>query len=357
LLIEQAEALGELPEDPMLLFEVLYIIWNASFTAFNGNVIRELATQFLALAEKQAAALPRMIGHRLMGASLAWTGEIAQGRTHVDQSAALYDPADRTLAAVRLGAHAIPVRAHILWLLGYPEAALAHAHQALNDAREIDRAITLTSTLGWVSLLEALCGNHLAGNALVSELLALAEEKRLFLSKGVGMLVQGLLLALTGQPSDAVRALTSGLGHRRSMGITTFSPFFLSNLASAYAELGQFDDAWPCIGEALAAIETTKERWCEAEVERIAGEVSLKSHEPDAAKAEAYFERAMAVARAQQAKSWELRAAMSMARLWRNQGKRDEARDLLAPVYGWFTEGFDTRDLKEAKALLDELEA
>ena len=102
-------------------------------------------------------------------------------------------------------------------------------------------------------------------------------------------------------------------------------------------------------------METTKERWCEAEVNRVAGKSRCKSPERDAAKAEAYFERALAVARQQQAKSWELRAAMSMARLWRDQGKRDEARELLAPVYGWFTEGFDTRDLKEAKALLSKL--
>ena len=129
----------------------------------------------------------------------------------------------------------------------------------------------------------------------------------------------------------------------------------LSSLANAYAELGQFDDAWRSIDEALTLIETTKERWCEAEVNRIAGEIALKSTEPDTAKAEEYFERALAVARQQQAKSWELRAAMSMARLWRDQGKRDEARDLLAPVYGWFTEGFDTLDLKEAKKLLEEL--
>jgi predicted ATPase len=105
----------------------------------------------------------------------------------------------------------------------------------------------------------------------------------------------------------------------------------------------------------MTAVRTTKERWREADICHIAGEIALKSSEPDAAKAESHFERALAVARAQQAKSWELRAAMSMARLWSDQGKRDEARDLLAPVYGWFTEGFDTLDLKEAKALLDEL--
>jgi predicted ATPase len=105
----------------------------------------------------------------------------------------------------------------------------------------------------------------------------------------------------------------------------------------------------------MTTMETTKERWCEAEINRVAGEIALKSPEPDAAKAEAYFERALTVAREQQAKSWELRAGMSMGRLWRDQGKRDAARDLLAPVYGWFTEGFDTLDLKEAKTLLDEL--
>ena len=105
----------------------------------------------------------------------------------------------------------------------------------------------------------------------------------------------------------------------------------------------------------MTAIETTKETWYEAEEHRAVGEIALISPKPDTVKAEAYFERALQVARRQQAKSWELRGAMSMARLWRDQGKRDEARDLLAPVYGWFTEGFDTRDLKEANALLEEL--
>ena len=132
-------------------------------------------------------------------------------------------------------------------------------------------------------------------------------------------------------------------------------PLHLSLLARANADVGQFDDARRSIDEALAMVETTKERWCEAEVDRIAGEVVLMLPKPDLEKAEAYFVRALAISREQHAKSWELRAAMSMARLWRDQGKRDEARELLAPVYGWFTEGFDTLDLKQAKALLDEL--
>jgi predicted ATPase len=129
------------------------------------------------------------------------------------------------------------------------------------------------------------------------------------------------------------------------------------HLARAHAELGQFEDAWRRIYEASARAEKIKEKWCEAEVHRTTGDIGLMSPAPDTAKSEAHFKRALAVARSQKAKSWELRAAMSLARLWRDQGRRDAARNLLAPVYGWFTEGFDTLDLKEAKALLDALES
>ena len=131
-------------------------------------------------------------------------------------------------------------------------------------------------------------------------------------------------------------------------------PFFLSHLASAHSDLGGFDEALCCIEEGITTILTTKERWCEAEVYRTAGEIMRLAPEPDVGKAEAYVTRALSVAREQQAKSWELRAAMSMARLWRDQGRWDDARNLLAPIYGWFTEGFATRDLKEAKSLLSE---
>jgi predicted ATPase len=130
-------------------------------------------------------------------------------------------------------------------------------------------------------------------------------------------------------------------------------PWYLSNVARAYADLGQFDGARRCITEAMSAIATTKESWWEAEVHNAAGEIALK--EQDAAKAKTHFRRALSIAREKQTKSFELRAAMSLARLWRDQGKPQQASELLAPVYGWFTEGFDTLDLKEAKALLHEL--
>jgi predicted ATPase len=183
----------------------------------------------------------------------------------------------------------------------------------------------------------------------------LADEKGALYWKVCGMASRGCLFAQTGKTSDAVRMLASGITAYRSTGATLWAPFHLSNLATSYASLGQLEDAWRCVGEAMTAVATTKEKWFEAEVHRIAGDIALLSPERDAAKAEAYFERALAVARSQQAKSFELRAAMSIARLWRDQGKPQQARELLAPVYGWFTEGFDTLDLKEAKALLEEL--
>ena len=138
----------------------------------------------------------------------------------------------------------------------------------------------------------------------------------------------------------------------RSTGATAYAPWYFSYLAEAYAELGQFDDARRCIAEAMTAVETTKERWCESDIHRIAGEIALTGPDAGGASAESCFERALSVARAQKAMSFELRATMSMAQLWRDQGKDRQARDLLAPVLARFTEGLDTRDPIEAKALL-----
>ena len=313
----------------------------------------------LTLAEKQGATVPLMIAHRLMGISLMDTGDIAEGRAHYDEALSLYEPAEHHWLATRFGQDAgvtaLGFRARTVWLLGYPEAALADARHALRDAREIDDAASLLWGLFAAFIIESVCGYYTRANTRVDELVALADEKDAAQWRAWGMLGRGWLLGLTGRAADAVRRITSGIATWRSTGSTVWMPVHLSYLARAYSELGQVDDAWRCIEEATISIETTNERWCEADIHRVAGEIALTSPEPDATKAEAYFERALAVARAQQAKSWELRAAMSMARLWRDQAKRQQAHDLLTPVYGWFTEGFDTLDLKEAKALLEQL--
>jgi predicted ATPase/class 3 adenylate cyclase len=357
-LIERAEALGESPEDPLLLFSVLYGFWSASFIAFDGTAARELATQILALAEKQVAPVQRLIAHRLMGTSLLFTGNIAQARAHCDQAIVLYDPVAHRPLVTTFGQDIrvaiLCYRAWALWVLGYPDAALADTRQVLKHAREIGHAATLMQALQFTPFVNMCCGNDAAANALADELVAVADEKGAPLWKALGMLNQGCLLTLAGRSSDAVQQMTAAIAALRATGATVWLPSNLSFLAWAHADLGNRDDAWRCTSEAMRAAERTGEKWFEAELYRMAGEIALSSG-PDASKAEMYFERALAVARAQQAKSWELRAAMSMARLWRNQGKRNEARDLLAPVYGWFTEGFDTLDLKQAKALLDEL--
>jgi predicted ATPase len=246
-------------------------------------------------------------------------------------------------------------RSPALWALGYPEAGLAGTEQALKEARETGEAGSVMNAMDVTCANQLLGGNYAIAKALSDELIALAEEKGYAYWRVTGLRRRASVLALTGKASDAVSIFTSTLPASRSTGTTIALPWNLSHLAKACGELGRFDEAWSYIGEAMTAVETTKETWYEAEVYRIAGEIALMSPERDAVKAEACFERALAVARAQQAKSWELRAAMSMARLWRDQGKLDEARDLLAPVYGWFTEGFETLDLKQAKALLDEL--
>ena len=358
-LIEQAKALGEPPDDPLLLFSVLYGFWVASYVAFNGDALRELASQFLALAEKQGTAVPIMIGHRLMGVSLTPTGNIAEGRAHFDRAIALYHAAEHRPLSTRFGqdirAAILSYRPLGLWLLGYPDAALADTDHALKDARDIGQAATLMYALCWTSFSQFFCGKYAAANAVLDELVSLADEKGSLFWKAWGMVLQGCVLAWTGKASNAVEMLASGITGLRSTGTTTLEPLYQSYLAKAHFDLSQFDDAWRCIGEAMTAAEKTNERWFEAEIHRIAGDIALKSSQPDATKAEASFERALAVARAQQARSWELRAAMSLARLWRGQGRRADVHDLLAPVYGWFTEGFDTLDLKEAKALLDEL--
>jgi class 3 adenylate cyclase/predicted ATPase len=359
LLIEQAKALGEPPEDPLLLFSVLYGFWVANLVAFNGDVMRELAAQFLTLAEKESATGPLMMGHRLMGLSLLHTGDIADGRTHLDRAIELYAPVEHRPLATRfgqdIGAATLCWRSLTFWLLGYPEAALAETGHALKVGREIGHSATLMYVLNFSTWTYIHCGNYEAANALIDEFIVLKDQAASLFWGAWGMMQRGCLSALTGKASDAVQTISSGVQAMRSTGTSMWMPVWLSYLARTNTELSEFDEGRRCIGEAMTAMEATNETWYEAEVNRIAGEIALLSPGRDAAQAETYFSRALAVARKQQAKSWELRAAMSLARLWRDQGKRQQARDVLSPIQGWFTEGLGTRDLKEAKVLLDRL--
>ena len=284
-------------------------------------------------------------------------GDIAKARKHFDSASALYNPDKHRPLVARIG-HDLGVmtlchRGVDLWLLGYPEAARADIDRALRDAREFKHAATLMYALTYNSIVNALRRD--IAKAEADELVALADEKGAVFWKASGGLVKSWLFVLTGRASDAVTSFSSAIAMSRSTGATIFVPLFLSLLGSAFAELRQFDQARRCIGEAMALGEASGERLFDAEIYRIAGEIELGSSERKGPNAQRYFEQALGVARAQQARSLELRAAARLARLWRDQDKRAEAHDLLAPVYGWFTEGFDTLDLMEAKALLAEL--
>jgi predicted ATPase len=279
-LIEQAQALGEPPEDPLLLFSVLYGSFGANLLAFNGAVARDLATECLTLAEKQGAKVPLMIGHRLMGTVLLYSGNIMESRAHLDRAIALYDPAEHRALATRFGgidtgATVLSTRSNVLWILGYPEVALADAEQALRTAREIDQAATLMNALAVTLWTLVLCQNYEAARLQCDELFSRADQKGAGQWKAAGILGGGAISALTGKPTDAVQAITSGLAASKLTGATLFVPYWSSCLARAYAETGHFDDAWRSINEAITTVETTKERWYEAEVHRIAGEIAL----------------------------------------------------------------------------------
>jgi predicted ATPase len=294
-----------------------------------------------------------------MGTSLLLPGKIAPAREHYDCAIALYDPLAHRSLATRFGQDPrvaiLCFRSLALWMLGYPETGLKDARNALQDAAEIDHAATLMFALFHVSFFQLLRRDYLETHRLLEQLLTLTTEKGAALWRANATIVQGCAQALSNQPEKAVQAITSGVTALQSTGARIWLPIYLACLAKAHADLSQFDEARRSINEAMTAAEVTKEKWCEAEIYRVAGEIALMSPEPDAARAATCFQRALDVARAQQARSWELRAATSLTRLWKNENRRTEAYNLLAPAFGSVTEGFNTVDLLEAKALLAEL--
>jgi tetratricopeptide (TPR) repeat protein len=214
LYIEQAEALGEPLEDPLLLFSILYGSWVENLAAFNGDVCRELAGQFLALAEKQEATIPLMVGHRIMGRSLMDTGDIAEGRAHYDQAIALYEPSKHRSVATRFGQDAqvsiLSSRSLTLWLLGYPKAALTDSDLAVKHGRETGQAAALMYALGHVPWTYIHCGHYAAVSTQADELVALAEKNGTLLWRACGTMMKGCIFASTGEASKAIELIRDG---------------------------------------------------------------------------------------------------------------------------------------------------
>ena len=254
LLIEQAEALGEPPENPLLLYSVLFGFWITNAVAFNGDAALALARQFLELAEKQGASVPLLLGHGLLGFSLLVTGNFTQSLRQTDQALALYDPAVHRPLAMLFGQDSrvtnLSQRSLALWFLGYPDAALAGANQFLKEARQIDQVGTLFNALNFSFVVHFLCGAHPTADALANELSTLADEQDAGMWKPAGLAYRGWILAGSGRASEAVQLITSALAALRATGTTLFTPVSLSLTAKCYADLGQLDDAGRSVDEA-----------------------------------------------------------------------------------------------------------
>jgi predicted ATPase len=320
---------------------------------------RELREQCLALAQHQHDAARLIAAHAEMGVLLFFLGEFVPARAHLEQALALSGPQQDRALTLHAGedtrVYCLGYMARILWYLGYPGQALTRSHEMLTYAQELSHTYSLSRALYYAALLHEGRREWSAAQERAEAALTIATEQGFGHSVGVATVSRGQALAAQGQGEAGIAQMHQGLAAIRATGQGLGLSRFLAKLASAYGGIGQAEEGLCLLAEALAWVDTTGERFYEAEVYRIKGELLLRQAVPDAPQVEACFQQALAVARHQQARSWELRAAMSLARLWQQQGKRAEARELLAPIYGWFTEGFDTADLQEAKALLDAL--
>jgi predicted ATPase len=244
----------------------------------------------------------------------------------------------------------------VLWALGYPDQAVQRSQEALSMAYALANPLVLVIALFMSLLLHRCSREWQTVQARAEAMLALATEHGFARYGVLHALSQGMARVAQGQGEAGIAQMRQGLAAYRATGSAAGMAGYLAQLAEAYGQVGQAGEGLHLLAEALAVVDTTGGRVCEAELHRLQGELLLRQAVPDASQAAACFQQALDVARHQEAKSWELRAARSLARLWQQQGKQAEAYELLAPLYGWFTEGFDTADLQEARALLDELE-
>jgi class 3 adenylate cyclase/predicted ATPase len=357
----RAEALWEHLGETPYLDAVLYGRYVHHLVRGEFEVGREASQELLRLAQQSKDPTGELVGHRNLGVSLLHLGSLPLASEHMERAVHLFTRTQHRsssfLSVADLGVSGMAFSAMGLLLLGSLDRAIRRITEALSEALKINRPHTLAHVQSVACRIQTLLRNDAALSDQAKTLVALAKEQSFPYFLGEGLVYQGSALAHNGKCDDGIAMMREGLAVHRSTGSAWLLPHFLVLLAEAYESAGQAEMGVTLLTEALSAAEGTNERWCEAEIHRLNGQLLLAAHAPDETVVETYFRRAVVVAKEQKAKLWELRAAMSMARLWRDQGKRDEARDLLAPVYGWFTEGFDTHDLKEAKTLLDELHA
>jgi predicted ATPase len=340
-------------------FTVLYGLWAASLVAGAMGDAHDYATEFLALARSQPATGPLSIGHRLVGATMFMVGEHGRALPPLQTAASLYREDEHRDLAFRfgqdIGASAYVCLAWPLWHNGFPGQAWAMAERALAHARRFGHLHTLVFTLFHASTIAVLTRRLPEPDALIDELVALADERGFPQWAAWGLILQGWIVGQRGDAAAGVVRMRDGLAAMTGTGCHAVEPYFLGLLGETLAAAGEIDAGIAAIDDALAGAAASGQRGWDAELHRLRGELEQKRPRPDLATTEAVYRKALAVAREQGTRGFELRAATSLARLLAGQGKRSVAQNLLAPVFGWFTEGFDTQDLKDAKALLDEI--
>jgi len=353
---ELCQQVGETPQR----FAVLFGLWQCYALGAELPMARAVGEQLLTLAQHQHDPGLLLEVYRALGATLVCLGEFAAARANAEQGLALYDPQQHHTHAFQYGQDpgmsCCLYAAVALWVLGYPDQALARSHEALTIAQERSHPFSMSMALGWAALLRQYRREVQATHERAEATVTLCTEQRFPLTLAWGTILRGWARAEQEAGEAGMAEIAQGLAAYRTTGTEFFRPYFLALLAEAQRKVGRAEDGRRVLAEALTLVHTTGERYWEAELHRLQGELLLLQALPEAQQAAACFHQALDVARSQQAKSLELRAAMSLSRLWQQQGKRTEAHALLAPVYGWFTEGFDTADLQEAKALLEELE-
>jgi predicted ATPase len=323
------------------------------------HVALQIAGELLQLAEREQDLGAQVVGHRCLATSLLFNGQLLPAFTHLEQTLVLYDPAFRSAPVYWAGADTrvsyLLFTALILLFQGYQDQALVRSREAVAAAYELGHGFTTSQALYLTCWFHQVRREQRAVEERAKTLIGLAREHGLSAWAANGAVLHGWAVAEGGAVETGIAELRQGLEATEAMGVQQHTPGFLGLLAGLHLGTKNFGEALQALDEALARVDRLEERWFEADLLRLKGEALLKVRPDQSAEAKACFHQALAVARDQGARLWELRAATSLARLWAEQDERRTAHDLLAPVCAWFTEGFDTADLKDAKALLDEL--
>jgi len=354
-----AQQLCQHLEDPYQRFSVLRGLWSYNLVYSELETAHALGEQLLTLAQQVHNTAMLCIAHRALGSTLLFLGAVAAAHMHFAQGMALYDPEQHRVYAFLHGDDSGVIchsyAAWTLWYLGYPAQGVTRCHAAVTLAQQLTHPFSLSWVLGAAAMFHQFCREARCAQDCAEEVLSLALAQGFTQWSAYGAMLRGWALVHQGQAQEGITQLTQGLTAQRATGAEILRPYFLTLLVETYGTLGQPEAGLTVLTEALPLVDKTGARWYEPELYRLKGDLLLHQSSDNATEAESCFHHALAIARNQQAKSLELRAATSLARLWQ-QGKQAEAYALLAPIYGWFTEGFDTADLRDAQALLTVLE-